>query len=172
MAEKPEDLNLPVTIINRLVKETLPSGVNVSKEARTAISKAASVFVLFATSCANNFALKAKRKTLTGQDVMSAMGDMDFESFVEPLQESLDAYRREQKGRKDAQEKRKKATDSTEPVESEDVDDEGLDEAAGPEDDNDADSDGDGSASGNDGSNKEDDGDAGDAETVDNAMDT
>ena len=42
MAERPEDLNLPNSIVARIIKESLPEGVNVSKEARTAIAKAAS----------------------------------------------------------------------------------------------------------------------------------
>uniref|UniRef100_V5HH94 DNA polymerase epsilon subunit 3 n=1 Tax=Ixodes ricinus TaxID=34613 RepID=V5HH94_IXORI len=62
MAERPEDLHLPVSVVTRIVKDALPDGVNVSKEARVALSKAASVFVLYATSCANNFAVKSKRK--------------------------------------------------------------------------------------------------------------
>uniref|UniRef100_A0A3Q1GDW5 DNA polymerase epsilon subunit 3 n=1 Tax=Acanthochromis polyacanthus TaxID=80966 RepID=A0A3Q1GDW5_9TELE len=68
----------------------LPDGVNVSKEARRAISQAASVFVLYATSCANNFAMKAKRKTLNAGDVMAAMEEMEFERFLEPLREALE----------------------------------------------------------------------------------
>lgn len=80
MAERPEDLNLPNAVITRIIKEAvscsgwrmgrgrtcgqvnrirvcssplpsqLPDGVNISKEARSAISRAASVFVLYATS--------------------------------------------------------------------------------------------------------------------------
>ena len=47
--------------------------VKVSKEANAAVAKAASVFVLYATSCANNVALKSNRKTLQGSDVLQAM---------------------------------------------------------------------------------------------------
>lgn len=92
----------------------LPDGVNVSKEARRAISQAASVFVLYATSwwastvclmekkclvflrisflchSANNFAMKAKRKTLNAGDVLAAMEEMEFERFLEPLKEALE----------------------------------------------------------------------------------
>lgn len=50
MAERPEDLNLPNAVVTRIIKEALPTGVNVGKDARLAISKAASVFVLYATS--------------------------------------------------------------------------------------------------------------------------
>uniref|UniRef100_A0A670YRI3 DNA polymerase epsilon subunit 3 n=1 Tax=Pseudonaja textilis TaxID=8673 RepID=A0A670YRI3_PSETE len=90
MAERPEDLNLPNAVITRIIKEALPDGVNVSKEARSAISRAASVFVLYATSCANNFARKGKRKTLNAGDVISAMEEMEFQRFVGPLKESLE----------------------------------------------------------------------------------
>ncbi|KPP70016.1 DNA polymerase epsilon subunit 3-like [Scleropages formosus] len=108
MAERPEDLNLPNAVITRIIKEALPEGVNVSKEARRAISQAASVFVLYATSCANNFAMKAKRKTLNAGDVMAAMEEMEFERFIQPLQEALEAYKKGQRGKKEASEQKRK----------------------------------------------------------------
>ncbi|XP_039258822.1 DNA polymerase epsilon subunit 3-like [Styela clava] len=108
MAEKPEDLNLPNAVIARIMKEALPEGVIVSKEARAAISKAASVFVLYCTSCANNSAMQQKRKTLKDIDVLSAVEEMDFEGFIPSLKQSLDAFKAEQKEKKEASEKRKK----------------------------------------------------------------
>ncbi|KAM3625210.1 uncharacterized protein V6R79_008802 [Siganus canaliculatus] len=108
MAERPEDLNLPNAVITRIIKEALPDGVNVSKEARRAISQAASVFVLYATSCANNFALKAKRKTLNAGDVLAAMEEMEFERFLEPLKEALEVYKKGQKGKKEVSEQKRK----------------------------------------------------------------
>ncbi|XP_028828839.1 DNA polymerase epsilon subunit 3 [Denticeps clupeoides] len=108
MAERPEDLNLPNAVITRIIKEALPDGVNVSKEARRAISQAASVFVLYATSCANNFAMKAKRKTLNAGDVMAAMEEMEFDRFLQPLREALEAYKKGQKGKKEASEQKRK----------------------------------------------------------------
>uniref|UniRef100_A0A8C2BYE2 DNA polymerase epsilon subunit 3 n=1 Tax=Cyprinus carpio TaxID=7962 RepID=A0A8C2BYE2_CYPCA len=108
MAERPEDLNLPNAVITRIIKEALPDGVNVSKEARKAISQAASIFVLYATSCANNFAMKAKRKTLNAGDVISAMEEMEFERFLQPLRQALEAYKKGQKGKKEASEQKRK----------------------------------------------------------------
>lgn len=58
MAERPEDFNLPVSVVARLLKESLPEGVAVSKEARAALAKAAAIFVLYTTSLSNNFANK------------------------------------------------------------------------------------------------------------------
>ena len=113
MAERPEDLNLPNSVVARIIKEALPSNVNVSRDARLAMSKAASVFVLYATSCANAFATAGKRKTITGQDVLMAMEEMEFEKFVEPLKNALEAYKEEQKSRKSAAASKKVSGDNT-----------------------------------------------------------
>ena len=113
MAEKPEDLNLPNSVIARIIKEALPEGVIISKESRSAISKAASVFVLYCTSCANNYALQQKRKTLKEVDVLAALEEMDFENFVPQMKQFLEAFKHEQKGKKTALEKRRKAKESS-----------------------------------------------------------
>lgn len=128
MAERPEDLNLPNAVITRIIKEALPDGVNVSKEARKAISQAASVFVLYATSCANNFAMKAKRKTLNAGDVMAAMEEMEFERFLQPLREALEVYKKGQKGKKEASEQRKKDKEKKGEVEDGDKNDDDEEE--------------------------------------------
>jgi hypothetical protein len=65
----------------------------VSKEANAAIAKAASVFVLYATSCANNVAQKSHRKTLHGGDVIKAIQEMEFDKFVKPLEASLEHWK-------------------------------------------------------------------------------
>lgn len=100
MAKSLDDFNLPQSAISKIVKHTLPDGISLSNEAKEALSKAASVFVLYSTSCANNFALRADKKTLTSPDIYAAMDDMNFGSFVNSLKESLKAYHIE-KGRKD-----------------------------------------------------------------------
>ncbi|KAK4013344.1 putative DNA polymerase epsilon subunit 3 [Daphnia magna] len=125
MAERPEDLNLPNSIVARIIKDSLPEGVNVSKEARTAIAKAASVFVLYCTSCSNNLAMRANRKIISGQDVLGAMADMEFERFIEPLQASLEVYKKVQKERKEAVAKRKQEKSDKKPEDIEEASDEG-----------------------------------------------
>lgn len=47
MVEKTQDLYLPNAIVGRIIKEALPEGINVGKEARVAISRAATVFGKF-----------------------------------------------------------------------------------------------------------------------------
>ncbi|CAG5130290.1 unnamed protein product [Candidula unifasciata] len=125
MAERPEDLNLPNAVVARIIKDAIPEGVNVSKEARLAISKAASVFVLYATSCSNNFALKNKRKTVTAQDILSAMEDMEFEQFIEPLQQCQEAFRAEK-----LEKKKDKAHKPTPAVQQTEDDGDNVEEAS------------------------------------------
>ncbi|XP_058799576.1 DNA polymerase epsilon subunit 3 [Phymastichus coffea] len=107
MAEKLEDLNLPNAVVTRIVKEALPDGVTVAKEARSSVAKAASIFILYLTSSANMIAKKNNRKTVSGPDVIQAMEDIEFDQFIEPLQEALENFKKNQKEKKDATTKKK-----------------------------------------------------------------
>jgi len=81
--------------------------VQIQKEAKIAIAKAAKIFILYATACANDFCLNANRSTLNANDVMSAMEELEFEEFVPPLRDILATYKKEQASRKAAKEKDK-----------------------------------------------------------------
>ncbi|XP_045480509.1 DNA polymerase epsilon subunit 3 [Harmonia axyridis] len=87
MAEKLEDLNLPNASVQKIIKEALPESVNIGKDAKAALSRAASVFILYITSEASKGAQKDGRKTLSGQDVFKAIEKLEFDDFMEPLQE-------------------------------------------------------------------------------------
>merc|ERR1711976_1206 len=101
-----EDLQLPLSVVSKIIKDSLPHGVIVSKEARMAMSKAASIFILYCTSCANNLVMENKRKTLRDMDILSALEEMEFGEFVPQLKNNLDGYR---KSTKDKREKAKEA---------------------------------------------------------------
>ncbi|KAI8124306.1 hypothetical protein FF38_10468 [Lucilia cuprina] len=116
MVERIEDLNLPNAVITRLIKEGLPDSANVSKEARAAIARAASVFVIFLTSTSTALARKQNHKTITATNILDALKQLEFESFVEPLTKDLEAYRKVVKDKKD---KGKKDTSATENGEKE-----------------------------------------------------
>jgi len=113
MAEKPEDLNLPTSIVTKIIKDCLPNNCKVSKEANAAIAKAASVFVLYTTSSANAVAQKSNRKTISGQDVISAMTDMEFDKFVKPLENSLALWKKTQQEKKSTAAKKKAEKESS-----------------------------------------------------------
>jgi DNA polymerase epsilon subunit 3 len=101
-----EDLQLPLSVVSKIIKDSLPPGVIVSKESRMAMSKAASVFILYCTSCANNLVMENKRKTLRDVDILSALEEMEFGEFVPQLKGNLEGYR---KSTKDKREKAKEA---------------------------------------------------------------
>ncbi|XP_056639064.1 DNA polymerase epsilon subunit 3 [Diorhabda sublineata] len=93
MAEKLEDLNLPNTSVQKIIKEALPDNINIGKDARSALSRAASVFVLYVTSQASNEAHKNNRKTLIAKDVIKALEELDFVNFIGPLEEALKEFK-------------------------------------------------------------------------------
>ncbi|NXY51912.1 DPOE3 polymerase, partial [Ceuthmochares aereus] len=95
-----------------------------------------SVFLLVLDS-ANNFAMKGKRKTLNASDVLSAMEEMEFQRFVGPLKESLEVYRREQKGKKEARKDKDKKADSEEQDKSREEENDDDDERMEEEEQND-----------------------------------
>jgi DNA polymerase epsilon subunit 3 len=123
--DKITDLQLPIASVARLIKEALPSGAIAKQEAKLAITRAASVFILFLTSgkCrqagihdsrANRASLislyiaatidvttAANQKTLTATHVFNALKDIEFENFIPELEKSLENYRRVMKEKKD-----------------------------------------------------------------------
>ena len=55
--------------------------------------------------------MRGKLKTLNANDLLSAMEEMEFQRFFTRLKEALEAYWREQKGKKEASEQKKKNKD-------------------------------------------------------------
>lgn len=126
MVDKIQDLNLPATVVARLIKEALPDGINIGKEARSAIAKAASIFsklnekrrnyvnkiwsnncvcfylfaVIYLTSSTAAAAKKQKHKSLSSDNVFSALEEIEFENFIEPLRDALEAFRKMSKKKK------------------------------------------------------------------------
>ncbi|KAI6655151.1 DNA polymerase epsilon subunit 3 [Oopsacas minuta] len=90
MASKAEEFSLPMACINRIIKESLPDGTIVSKEAKLALMKATCVFILYSTSVSNEFASKAHRRTLNAEDMFQALEDMELNEFIPDLREMLE----------------------------------------------------------------------------------
>lgn len=89
MAERLEDLNLPNASVAKIIKEAIPENINLSKDAKTALARAAAVFVLYVSTHASQEAKKAHRKTMVGQDVIDALENLEFEEFIGPLNDFL-----------------------------------------------------------------------------------
>ncbi|XP_054161921.1 DNA polymerase epsilon subunit 3-like [Oppia nitens] len=109
MAEKPDDFNMPVNNIAAIIKECLPNGVTVSQDVRSAVSRSASIFILYVTTCANSIANEHKRKTLTPNDIIEAINQIGFNEFTDELQE---LYKSLQKGKQNKDKDKSKNTNS------------------------------------------------------------
>ncbi|KAI9320056.1 histone-fold-containing protein [Dichotomocladium elegans] len=105
-----EDHELPKANIHRVLKNALPPGTALQKEAKTAVSKAATVFINYLSSVANDTAKSANHKTITATDVLKAMEVIEMDHLIQPLKESFTAYQQLQSDKK--QRKKEKKTDT------------------------------------------------------------
>lgn len=95
----PSDMALPTSTIMRILKSKLPDGLTVHKDARIAFSKACSIFIIYLTSCASDVSKESKRVTVTGQDVIKALKELEFDDLVEHMEVCLAAFRETEKAR-------------------------------------------------------------------------
>lgn len=82
------------------------NNVSLGKSAKTAFIKAAGIFVLYLTYCSSDYCKQHKRSTISARDIFDALKELEFEDYVDDLQESLAQFRRTQQDKK--QEKRKR----------------------------------------------------------------
>ncbi|KAF1357026.1 histone-fold-containing protein [Delphinella strobiligena] len=87
-----EDLSLPRTMISRLSKGVLPPNTQIQKDALSALSKSATVFVNYISSNAMDNASGAGKKTIQPQDVLVALKDTEFEFMIPRIEAELKKY--------------------------------------------------------------------------------
>ncbi len=98
--ERKMDLDPPAASVHRIIKASLPENCQVTKESKAAFSKAAGIFILYLTSCANDFCVEQKKTTVAPSDVISALKELDMSEFVAPLEEFLIQWRKEETSKK------------------------------------------------------------------------
>ncbi|GIJ83971.1 hypothetical protein Asppvi_002803 [Aspergillus pseudoviridinutans] len=84
-----EDYLLPRSLTLRLAKAVLPPNTAIQKDAVLAIQKAATVFVSYLASHANEATLK---RTVTPADVFAALSELELEAFQPRLEKELEAF--------------------------------------------------------------------------------
>ncbi|CAG8129267.1 unnamed protein product [Penicillium salamii] len=84
-----EDYLLPRSLTLRLAKSVLPPNTTVQKDAVLAMQKAATVFVSYLSSQANDGTLK---RTIAPADVFNALSELELDSFRGRLEQELEAY--------------------------------------------------------------------------------
>mmetsp|Transcript_1792 Transcript_1792/g.2479 ORF Transcript_1792/g.2479 Transcript_1792/m.2479 type:complete len:183 (-) Transcript_1792:84-632(-) len=110
----------PLACVRRILRKSLPSSTNVGKDASTAFARACGIFVLYLTACANDFCRENRRQTITANDVLAAVTELDFDEFIPQLKTFLERYRAEEKTKKEKK-KSLSSLNSANPKEDEQV---------------------------------------------------
>lgn len=79
-------------MVQRLAKGVLPANTSIQKDALLALSKSATVFVNYLSGSANDNAQRANKKTIQPRDVFDAVHDLEFDGFMERLEQELIKY--------------------------------------------------------------------------------
>lgn len=95
---------LPRTIVRRVVKGKLADltkdmaekkEISVHKEAVIAFAESAKVFIHYLSATANDVCKESKRQTISAEDVLKAIEEIDFPEFLEPLKAALEEFRKD-----------------------------------------------------------------------------
>lgn len=98
---EPQDADLPKAVLKRMIKAKLQEvdkvrggdgtrDFQVNKDALLAFGEAGKLFVHYLTATANDICKDAKRQTISADDVVTALNDLEFDEFVEPLKKCLE----------------------------------------------------------------------------------
>ncbi|EAW07782.1 putative CBF/NF-Y family transcription factor [Aspergillus clavatus NRRL 1] len=93
------DYLLPRSLTLRLAKSVLPPNTAIQKDAVLAIQKAATVFVSYLSSHANEATLK---RTLAPADVFAALSELELDAFQLRLEKELEAFTELKAGKRKA----------------------------------------------------------------------
>mmetsp|Transcript_4561 Transcript_4561/g.7683 ORF Transcript_4561/g.7683 Transcript_4561/m.7683 type:complete len:216 (-) Transcript_4561:156-803(-) len=80
-----QDRLLPAANVGRMMQRALPASVKIARDARCFMQEALSEFICFVTSEVNDLCLENERKAMLGEDFLTAMNNLDFAEFVEPM---------------------------------------------------------------------------------------
>lgn len=109
----------PLACVRRILKNSLPASTNVGKDASAAFARASGIFIIYLTACANDFARENRRQTITANDVLAAIKELEFDEFTPELETFLEQYREAEKSKKAAKAAAAAAKDGGEDEEEE-----------------------------------------------------
>ncbi|KAG8374628.1 hypothetical protein BUALT_Bualt10G0015200 [Buddleja alternifolia] len=89
------DQYMPIAKIINIMRRVLPANAKIADDAKETIQECVSEFISFITSEANKRCHGEYRKTITPKDVLSAMGTLGFDNYIDPLTIFLNKYRSE-----------------------------------------------------------------------------
>lgn len=88
---------------------------------------------MYLTYTATEFCKSHKRSTISAADVLEALEEIDFDDYVNPLQECLKHFRAKQQGKKEAKRQRDAAIKAKKMLEAQKAQGNSTSKAQGPE---------------------------------------
>jgi len=88
-----QDRFLPIANVAKIMKKGVPEKGKIAKDAKETIQECVSEFISFITSEASDRCLQERRKTINGEDILTAMETLGFDNYVEPLKLFLSKFR-------------------------------------------------------------------------------
>ena len=93
-ALKSTDRLLPIANISKIMKKATPPLAKVSKDSKEVMQRGASEFIAIVTCRAKDICDLEARKTITGEDLIRAMEDLDMPYYAEITRAYFDQYKR------------------------------------------------------------------------------
>ena len=87
------DTVLPASSVLRVIKESIPDGFHINREAKSVLSRAGAVFAVYLSAAANDAAREGKRSTMKASDVLRALEDVELPEFAAALRHDLEGER-------------------------------------------------------------------------------
>lgn len=85
MVDSLADFQMPEKVVMRLLKDALPEHAIISKDAKDAACRSASIFILQLSIAAAEKAQMSKRRTLDSQDIIKAVSDLGLGEYTAQL---------------------------------------------------------------------------------------
>ncbi|KAK7204497.1 histone-fold-containing protein [Myxozyma melibiosi] len=87
-----DEFVLPKATVTRLAKSVLPQNTQIQKDAMTAVSKSATVFVNYLTATANELTVQSGRRTINPNDVYQALEILELPFFLPRLKAEVSEF--------------------------------------------------------------------------------
>ncbi|KAI0804688.1 histone-fold-containing protein [Irpex lacteus] len=91
---------LPKSLVTRLARSALPDNAKLQKDVVLALSKGSTVFVNYLAATAHDIAAQKQHKSVSASDVLKALEQIEMGDMVQKLQQDLNTYRANHKGKK------------------------------------------------------------------------
>lgn len=101
-----DELMLPKATVVKAIKERVPADMKLGSETSDMVLECCNRLIHILSSTANESSEKHKRTTILPEDVLHAVQELGFESFVPALEAALDAYKSEKKEAKSLKNKK------------------------------------------------------------------